>query len=353
MSETAVSAAPLRNLHARLGARFGPLDPGGAETVLSYGPVAAEHGALTSGRALLDRSGIDRLAITGADRQRFVNAYITCDLKALAPGQGAYGFFTNPQGRILADATFLALEDRFWVELPAGQGEAVAAHLRKFLIADRVEIAPLAAVPLALAGPDAAALLGAAAAGLPEGERAHARVSWEGFEVTLARTPRLGFAAWTLWGAPESAAALAERLVAAGAGPVGAEAQEIVRAERGIPRYGRDFGAQNFPQETGIEEAVSYTKGCYLGQEVVARIHYRGGVQKALAGLLFETLPAPGTALSLDGREVGTVTTAVDSIALGKPIGLAILHKRGAEPGTRLERADGGGAEVRALPFVA
>jgi folate-binding protein YgfZ len=323
-----------------------------SETVLSYGSVAAEYGALTAGRARLDRSGIDRLEITGADRQRFVNAYVTCDVKTLAPGQGLYGFFTNPQGRILAEATFLALEDRFWVELPPGQGEAVAAHLRKFLIADRVEIAPLAAVPLALAGPAAEALLGTAAAGLPDGERAHARVSFEGFEITLARTPRLGVPAWTLWVAPDAAPALAERLVAIGAVPVGAEALEIVRAEHGLPRYGRDFGAQNFPQETGIEEAVSYTKGCYLGQEVVARIHYRGGVQKALSGLLFDTLPAPGTALSLDGREVGTVTTAVDSVALGQPIGLAILHKRGAEPGTRLERADGGGAQVRALPFV-
>ncbi|HEY0553554.1 MAG TPA: glycine cleavage T C-terminal barrel domain-containing protein, partial [Thermoanaerobaculia bacterium] len=126
-----------------------------------------------------------------------------------------------------------------------------------------------------------------------------------------------------------------------------------LRAEAGIPRFGRDFGAENFPQETGAEEAVSYTKGCYLGQEVVARIHYRGGVQKSLRGLVFDcAAPAPGAALLAEGREAGTVTTVVDSIALGRPIGLAILHRRGAGTGIRLEVAGGGTAEVRDLPLV-
>lgn len=355
MSDTAVPARPpaLPAFHERHGARLGALDPGGAEAVLSYGSTEGEYRALTEGAALLDRSALDRLEITGADRGRFVNAYVTCDLKTLAAGQGTYGFFTNPQGRILADATFLALEDRFRVELPPGQAEAIAAHLRKFLIADRVEIAPLAAaVPLAVAGPRAAALLGGAAEALAEGELAHARATLHGVEVVLARTPRLGVPAWTLWAPAEAAEGLAEALAAAGAVPVGGLALEVVRAERGIARFGRDFGPQNFPQETGIDGAVSYTKGCYLGQEVVARIHYRGGVQKSLRGLAFDRLPEPGAALSLDGREVGAATTALRSPALDRPIGLGILHKRGGEPGTRLEVAGGGTAEVRELPFV-
>ena len=134
---------------------------------------------------------------------------------------------------------------------------------------------------------------------------------------------------------------------------MGSEALEILRVEAGIPRFGRDFGPDNFPQETGADEAVSYTKGCYLGQEVVARIHYRGGVQKTLRGLVFEgTAPAPGTPLLFEGREVGTVTTVVESIALGRPAGLAILHRRGAEPGTRLDLPEGSTAEVRDLPLT-
>ncbi|HEX5719529.1 MAG TPA: aminomethyl transferase family protein, partial [Thermoanaerobaculia bacterium] len=110
----------------------------------------------------------------------------------------------------------------------------------------------------------------------------------------------------------------------------------------GIPRFGRDFGPDNFPQETGIEEAVSYTKGCYLGQEVVARIHYRGGVQNVLRKLTFEGIePAQGVALLHDGREAGRATTVVGSMGLG------ILHRRAAEPGTRVEVEGGGTALVR------
>lgn len=342
----------LEDLEAGLGARRGRLDDGGPELVLSYGSFEAEHRALTVGCAWLDRAHAGRLEIAGADRQRFVNAYVTCDVKSLSPGQQAYGFFTSPQGRILADALFLAFEDRFWVELPPGQEEAIAAHLRKFVIADRVTIAPLSSLlPLTLAGPGAEAVLEAGGVAANPGSL-HDRVALFGHDVVLAWTPRPGIAAWTLWVAPESAAPLAGRLGEAGAVPVGWQAYETARAERGVPRFGRDFGPQNFPQETGLEETVSYTKGCYLGQEVVARIHYRGGVQKSLRGLTFDRLPAAGTPLSFEGREVGVATTAVDSPTLGRPIGLGILHKRGAEPGTRLELEGGGTAEVTALPFV-
>lgn len=354
MSETAAPASlrPLEDLETRLGARRGRLDDGGPELVLSYGSVADEHRALVSGCAWLDRSHSGRLEIAGADRLRFVNAYVTCDVKSLAPGQVTYGFFTNPQGRILADASFLALEDRLWVELPPGQEEAIAAHLKKYLIADRVTIAPLSShLPLALSGPGAGAVLEAGgAAAVPDGPYGPATLFEH--DAILAWAERPGLPSWTLWVAPESAASLAERLIAAGAVPAGWEAHEAARVERGIPRCGRDFGPQSFPQETGIDEAVSYTKGCYLGQEVVARIHYRGGVQKTLCGLAFARLPAAGTALSLEGREVGAATTVVDSPALGRPIGLGILHKRGAEPGMRLTLPDGTTAEVTPLPFV-
>ena len=144
-----------------------------------------------------------------------------------------------------------------------------------------------------------------------------------------------------------------DRLVEEGARQVSLEALEILRAEAGIPRFGQDFGPDNFPQETGIEEAVSYTKGCYLGQEVVARIHYRGGVQKLLRGLVFEQgEPRVDAALLHDGREAGRATTVVRSPALDRTIGLAILHRRAAEPGTRLEVEGGGTAEVKELPLV-
>jgi len=357
--------------------------PGGADgqaerrplVPMRYGPLAAEHAALRQGCGLADRSWVGRLEMLGADRTRFLNAYVTCDVKGLAPGQGAYGFFTSPQGRILSDLVLLAREDRFWLELPAGAEEEVAGHLRKYLIADRVELRPLAGwLPLTLAGPGAAAVLAglqpqglqAPAFQLPEAAWSHAGTSVAGIEVIVQRTGRLGVPALTLWVQAARAGDLHAALLAGhDVRPVGFEALEVVRVEAGMPRFGLEFGPQSFPQETAAEEAVSYTKGCYLGQEVVARIHYRGGVQKALCGLVFDAgLPlaelTPGTPLLYEGREAGTLGTAVLSPVVERPIGLAILHRRAAAPGSRLavggagEPGGGAGAaEVHELPLTA
>lgn len=315
--------------------------------------ITEEYHALREGCGLARRVSVGRLEVLGADRLRFLNAYLTCDVKGLAPGEGAYGFFTNPKGGILSDAVVLALEDRLWLQLPPGQEQAIAGHLRKYILADRVEVRGLEDMqPLFLVGPGATDALGGAEMPSP-GDWRHLRARVHGTEVELQRAGRMGTEAWALWVSASIRDPLVETLLDwPGVTTVGSEALEILRVEAGIPRFGRDFGSENFPQETGAEEAVSYTKGCYLGQEVVARIHYRGGVQKVLRGLVFEAPPAPGTPLLFEGREVGTVTSAVDSIALGRPAGLAIVHRRGAEPGTRLNLPDGGTAEVRELPFV-
>lgn len=317
-------------------------------------PLADEYRALRSGCGLLDRSeAVGRLELVGADRHRFLNAYVTCDVKALAPGQGAYGFFTNPQGRILSDVVVLAHEDRLWLEVAPGRERMLADHLKKYILADRVEVRTLDdMVPLTLIGPRAGEVL--AGVERPSGDWQHARVMVRGTEVTLVRSGRLGAEAYTLWLSASIASHLAGDLLEnPEVKPASLEAWEILRTEAGIPRFGMDFGEENFPQETGAEEAVSYTKGCYLGQEVVARIHYRGGVQKILRGLVFDAgaIPAHGTPLLFEGREAGLVGTALPSLALGHPIGLAILHRRAAEPGTPLD-FEGGRAEVRELPFL-
>ena len=342
---------PLARFHERLGAAFEPQD--GILVPVRYSSIAEEYRALREGCGLADRSWTGRLEILGADRQRFLNAYVTCDVKSLAPGEGAYGFFTNPQGRILSDLVVLAHEDRLWLQLPAGREEAMASHLRKYVLADRVEIRGLEdMLPISLVGPRAAQALGASE--LPAGDWRHVRTTLHGSEVALQRTPRLGAEAYTFWISASIARLLIERLLESPeVKPVGLAAMEVLRVEAGVPRFGRDFGPENFPQETGADDAVSYTKGCYLGQEVVARIHYRGGVQKALRGLAFDTgsSPLPGAPLLYEGREVGTAGTVVDSMALALPVGLAILHRRAAAAGTRLDFA-GGQAEVRDLPLI-
>lgn len=361
---------PLADLHRRLGGRlcdvgsdWGLAAATGVEAVADYGDVDAEHRALRQAAGLLDRSWVGRLELTGADRHRFLNGLVTCEVQELPPGSGAYGFATSVKGRILADLAVVALADRLWLELPPGGDAAFGEHLGKYKVADRVEIAPLAGtVPLTVAGPRAAEVL-AAAGGLelPGEPWAHVRGELAGAEAVIVRQGNLGAEAFTLWIEVGEAAGVVERLLAAGrtAGlvPVGVRAAEIVRAEAGIPRFGRDFGADHFPQETGLEEAVSYTKGCYLGQEVVARIHYRGGVNRSLCGLALADLPGgelprPGTPLRVEGREAGALTTAVHSPALDAAIGLAILPHRAATPGAVLDIEGGGHAEVTTLPFL-
>ena len=327
---TSAKPLPLTGLHRRLGAEIA--EPDGFPVPLRYGPVEDELRALRETAGIADLSWRGRLELLGKDRLRFLNNYVTCDVKSLAPGAGAYGFFTNPQGRILSDAVLLALEDRLWVEVGPGQEEPLAAHLKKYILADRVEVRTLDdMLPIAVLGPRAEQILGADLSSLGNAW-SHARIAVHGTEVELQRRGLLGAPAWTLWVSASVAAPLVERLMAEGARPVGFAALEALRAEAGIPRFGRDYGPDNFPQETGIEEAVSYTKGCYLGQEVVARIHYRGGVQNVLRKLAFEgSAPAQGAALLHDGREAGRATTVAGST------GLAILHRRAAEPGTRVE----------------
>jgi folate-binding protein YgfZ len=315
---------------------------------------------------------VGRVEIGGEDRRRFLNGLVTCEVKELPAGEGRYGYLTGGQGKILADVVVLGLEDRLWVELPAGRTEEVVAHLRKYVVADRVEIRPLAEmVPLLVAGPRAKEVLDGEE--LPGNLWGHRKVSLGGTEARVVRLGRLGVEAFSVWVSASVVGTVWEWLLAKGAGlpkvlrgpsgaaaPVGYEALEVARVEGGIGRCGQDFGDANFPQETGEEaEAVSYTKGCYLGQEIVARIHYRGGVQNALRGLLLPSSPAGaapvGTPLFFDGREVGRLTSAVSSPRLGRPVGLAVLHRRGWDPGTMVRLGpgeDAAEAEVVEVPFA-
>ncbi len=336
----------LEALHRELGARFATRQ--GVEVVADYGSVDGEHRALRDACGLLDRSWVDRLEMAGEDRLRFLNGLVTCDVKSLQPGEGAYGFLTQVKGRILADVEILARGESLWLELPPGKGGEISEHLGKYVIADRVEIRPLDRTPLSLIGPEAAAALGEAE--LPEAVYSHRRIEIGGAEAVVVREADLEVPVWTLWTLPDDAAPVWQKLVAGGALPAGYEAWDRLRVEAGRPLYGQDYGADNFPQETGLEEAVSYTKGCYLGQEVVARIHYRGGVNKLLRALAFDGDADPlGKAVVHEGRPAGTVTSAVHSPGRGH-LGLAVIHQR-VEPGARVEIEGSGTAEVASLPL--
>lgn len=302
---------------------------------------------------LVEDRWTEGLRARGADRARFLNGYLTCDVVSLEPAAGAYGFFTSAQGRILGDAVVTAGSDETRLAVPRGRAAPLLEHLGRYILADRVELSAVDDETTWLLGGEglpelATALFG----GLPEGVGDARTARLAGSEIRAVRRLDLAVPVCAVYAATVAAGSVGAALLAAGARPVADSAWEARRVVAGVPRYGVDFDDGNFPQETGIEEAgleraVSYTKGCYLGQEVVARIHYRGHVNRQLRGLVFEgEAPPPGTPLTHEGEEVGRLGS-VATTAVGA-IGLAILHRKAVAPGTLL-MAGGCVARVEAV----
>jgi len=312
---------------------------------LHYGRPQDEYELLAHGVALVVRSWASRLVVTGADRVRFLNAMMTCDVRSLADGESTYGFLTTAQGRILSDAVVLAGADRLDLELPWDRAAVVAEHLGRYIVADRVEVVPSDALRVDLVGAAAAAFVNA----LPSGPQG---VEVAGVSLALVESGRFGAPGFSAWIGDEELTAILASVAKEEESTlpplVGYEAWETVRVEAGVPRFGQDFDAENLPQETGLDEAVSYTKGCYLGQEIVARIHYRGQVPRGPRSLRLESEACPplDTPIRFEGHDVGRLTSVVMSPKCGSVLGLALLHRRAWEAGTRVEVVGAGTAEV-------
>ncbi len=353
------AAVPLADLHLSLGAQLEP-SPFGFDLPAHYGSEREEYNALRRSCGVADRSWVPDVELTGEDRVRFLNGLVTCDVREPSPGEGCYGFLTDAKGKVLADAGVLVFEDRLLLELPPGRSRTVSEHLRKYVITDRVEIREVdETLPLAIVGPTAGRCLDRLAGErLPRDDWRHRRIALMGHEVEVCSHPRLGAAAFVLRVERERAgdlfSALADRKAGAEFTPLGYLAVEAVRVEGGNPIVGVDLDDATLPQETGDLDAVSYTKGCYLGQEIVARVHYRGQVNRHLRGLRFEAIEAPESAarVTFEGRPVGVVTSPLVSPQLGQPVGLSLIHRKASDPATRVEVDGAGEAEVTELPFV-
>ncbi len=337
---------------------------GGADTTASEGAaasekaVASETTALQESCGIIDRSAAATLEMTGDDRQRFLGGLVTCDTKSLSAGESCYGFFTTVKGRIMADLVVHALEDRLWLELPPGMAEPLQTHMGRYIIVDRVEISPLDRVLVSLIGPGGEAFL--TSLGLEAQELApqsHRAASLAGHDLRVMRERDLGSTPqWSLWLPGDAAAQIYDLLIEHGresgaAQPVGFAAYDRLRIEAGWPLFGVDFDNANFPQETAIDDAVSYTKGCYLGQEVVARIHYRGGVNKSLRAVRLQSAEptAIGKPIVADGRAAGTLTSL--AATSDGAVGLAIIHQR-VDNDSAVEVEGHGTARLVALPSV-
>jgi tRNA-modifying protein YgfZ len=311
--------------------------------------LAAEYRVLTERCGLVDRSERGKLALTGPEAKAFLHGQVTNDVEGLAPGGGCYAAFLNHKGKMQGDLRILDLGDELLLDTERSALQALFNMIRRYKLGMDVELHKRTVEMglLSLVGPDARRIADVAAADLGAGEHANARGTIGGRDVVLAVTDT----GVDVFCAAADTEAVRDALLAAGAVAVGEDAAEVVRIEHGRPRWGLELDESVIPQEAGLNErAVSFTKGCYVGQETVARLHYRGKPNRHLRGLrLAEPVPF-GTPLRLGEREVGRVGSAAVSPSLG-PIALAIL-RREAEPGTSLTAGDGAvAAEVVALPF--
>ncbi|MDQ2944732.1 MAG: folate-binding protein [Acidobacteriota bacterium] len=280
----------------------------------------------------LDVSRRGKIKVTGEDRARLLHAMTTNHIQQLTPGTGCYAFFLSAQGRILADANIFCRSDHFLLDTEPETREKLYQHLDKFIIADDVTLEDVteATVTIALEGE-------LRAAGAPVPEEPYANAEWGRWLV--ARLSYTGGTGYALFAPIEDKAELVRQL---GASEGSAQEFEIARLENGKPRYGQDISERYLAQEVNQPSALHFSKGCYLGQEIVERVRSRGQVHRVLMPVALETqvVPAPGTKLQVDGKDVAELTSAGFSPALNKVVGLAYVRMEYAKPGTELQLAE-------------
>jgi glycine cleavage system T protein len=349
--------SPLADYHVSQGATLAEYH--GAIVPARFTDPAAEHQAVRTAAGLFDFSFRAKFALTGRDSVKFLHRIVSNDIKNVASGHGTYATLLNPQGQILADLRVYAAQDRLLVDTDADLRSKAIEILRRYIIGDQVQVEPLETFALAFEGPQAPGLLEKTLhVDLPAmKEFEHFATNYAGFPVRVVRmsnTGEEGYEVWVgakgmmgLWGAACGQAPSYGMLAC------GSEALESLRIEAGIPCYGSELGEDTLPLEANLMNALSFNKGCYIGQEIVERARSRGHVNWKLAGVTVESAqpPDPGEKLIVDGNEIGEVTSSCISPTLQKTIALAYLRKEHLEPGTRLQIASGAPAQVTPLPF--
>ncbi|MCA1592199.1 MAG: aminomethyltransferase family protein [Acidobacteria bacterium] len=362
---TTVQQSPLEAAHLRAGATLRVQD--GWRVPAHYGDASAEYEAVRGGECagLFDLCSRGRVEVSGAEAVQFLNGLITNDVKTLADSAWMHAAFPNVQGRLLASVRVIRRGDAFLFDTEAATHAAVFKNLERFTMAgdfrvrDLTAEAALLSVQGARAGDSVRAILGESAANVARGRVLS--VPFQGVEVTLIRATHTAEDGFDLFVAASGAEALFEAFAETDARPCGFDALEILRIETGVPRYGVDVSDANVVLEAVREdEAVSYTKGCYTGQEIIARIHWRGHVAKQLAGLVFDQdaeAPAGSIVRSVDGaREIGRITSSAYSPRLRRNIALAIVKYDFLKPGTEVKIFNDDvelcAAQVAELPLV-
>jgi folate-binding protein YgfZ len=343
---------PLHDRHASLGAAFGDLK---GREVVERVPGRDEDRALRTGAGLFDASARGVIRLIGPDRVSFLQGMVTQDVEGLPAGSVADAALLTPKGAMVADTRVVKRADDFLLLTEPGYGPVVLGALERYLISEDAELSDASAPfgQLTVVGPEAEALT-ARALGLGASAGAALRPFEAGGTTGWALPQGLLLPGVDLLVPVEALGAVFDRLVEAGATPVGFAALEVLRVEQGTPRFGADMDEKTIPLEANLQRAIHYQKGCYIGQEVIARATFRGHVNRHLVGLRFAgPAPAPRTELFTGDRRVGWVTSVVDSPRLG-PIGLGYVHRDVDQPGTELVLAGGTAkATIAPLPFPA
>ena len=362
-----MSALALHDYHCELKARFSQVN--GMEVVADYGNFSAEYDAIHNHAAILDMSFRGRFCLTGNDRKRFLNGQVTNDVLKLNPGQGCYAMVVNQKARVVGDAFIHCLDGELLLDCEPGTEENIIQRLEQFIIADDVQVVRVAHLYglLTIQGPKAGEVVMSTLSlpALPGGDFSSISCQHPACgELYCMRTPRLGKPGLDIFvplGSLEATMnALVERARAYGGGPAGWLAFETARVEAGIPRHCADMDQSNLAPEADVfERAISYSKGCYIGQEIIARIRAHGHLNRKLNGLRLEgppdLLPPKGAKLVCGGKEAGYITSAVFSPTLNQNIALGYVRREFEIPDQELTvelPAGTARARVCPLPFI-
>jgi len=327
-----------------------------AETLQGY--EAARRTA-----AAFDRTSVGWIVVSGKDRASYLHGLLTNDITSLKSGDGRYAAYLTPQGQMIADLWVFELGDVMLLELSRDVTDPVLKKLDQFVFTEDVQLGDVSETfgAVAIVGPASAAavarLTGTNAAEIESLSVPGAlRTAFRGEPAIVLRTPAMGVPGFELLAGREQIVALHSALGDASVAAIDSSTAETLRIEAGVPRFHKDMDEETIPLEAGIEsQAISLTKGCYVGQEVIIRVLHRGHgrVARKLVGLSIDgpTTPDAGVAVQGGGREIGHVTSSTWSPALNRPIALAYVHRDFVEPGTTVT-VDGREAHVTALPLV-
>ena len=312
---------------------------------------------------MIDRPDRGRLVVSGADRASYLQGLLTNDVQALKSGEGCYAAYLTPQGRMIADLFVYELGDAMLLTVPREQKDVVLTKLDQFVFSEDVQLGDVSETfgTLAVIGPAAGGLL--ARILTADGHdfetwppHANRRVPFEGRGAIVTRTTDMGEAGYDVHVESDQMEALRGALAKMDVTELDQVTADAIRIEAGMPKFNHDMDEETIPLEAGIESrAISLSKGCYVGQEVIIRVLHRGHgrVARKLVGLLLEgeCVPAPGTPVAVDQREIGKVRSSAMSPALSRPIALAYVHRDFLATGTAVSVAGQHGS-VTGLPFV-